>query len=156
MRPSDWPRVCAIYGRAVEEGMSTFQTECPSYEQWDASHLPDCRLVLTVGDTVAGWCALSPTSSRPAYLGVVEDSIYLDPAYRRQGVGAALLQKLCQESEKAGYWSIYACIYSINTGSCRLHEACGFRKIGYREKIAKDRFGQWQDTTLYERRSALL
>lgn len=63
------------------------------------------------------------------------------------------MQKLCEETEKAGYWSLYSAIFSINKASIALHKKCGFREIGYREKIAKDRFGVWQNTTLMERRN---
>ena len=60
------------------------------------------------------------------------------------------------ESEKQGYWSLYSVIFSVNEASIRLHQKCGFRVIGYREKIAKDRFGSWQNTTVMEKRSALI
>ena len=57
-----------------------------------------------------------------------------------------------EEAPKCGYWSLYSAIFSINAGSIALHKKCGFREIGYREKIAKDKFGIWQNTTLMELR----
>ncbi len=152
MESADWAEVKRIYTQALEEGISTFQTECPSYEQWDAAHHKNCRFVLTVGETVAGWCALSPTSSREAYKGVAEVSIYFSKQFRGMGFGTALLLYLCNESERHGYWCLFSAIFSINEASARLHEKCSFREIGYRENIARDRFGVWQNTTLFERR----
>ncbi|WP_242826641.1 GNAT family N-acetyltransferase [Oribacterium sp. NK2B42] len=80
--------------------------------------------------------------------------IYVDQKYRGHGVGTALVNELIKGSEKAGYWSIYSAIISINRASIALHKKCGFREIGYRERIAKDRFGEWQNTTLMEYRAS--
>lgn len=155
MTEADWDRVSSIYMQAIDEGTSTFERECPSYSKWDESHKKDCRLVAVVDGIVAGWCALSPTSSREAYSGVVEVSIYVDQGYRNRGIGTRLLKELCEMSKERGYWCLYACIFSINSASIELHKKCGFREIGYREKIARDRFGAWQDTTLMEFRNSI-
>lgn len=153
MEEADWPLVREIYNQALLEGKSTFQTECPDYSDWNRNHLQNCRYVITVHEKVVGWCAISATSSRKVYKGVVEVSIYIDNSYRNKGLGKALLNYLCTESERSGYWCLYASIFSNNFPSINLHKKCGFREIGYRENIAKDRFGQWQNSTLLERRS---
>ncbi len=57
-----------------------------------------------------------------------------------------------QEIIRKGIWRLYVAIFSINVASIKFHEICGFRKIGYRERIAKDKFGKWQNTTLMELR----
>ncbi|MBE6051217.1 MAG: N-acetyltransferase [Clostridium sp.] len=149
---SDWERVSEIYIQGLNEGISTFNTECPSFKSWDAGHIKECRYVYEVDNQVVGWIAISPTSTRPVYKGCVELSIYIDSNYRGKGIGTELVKKLINEAEKAGYWSIYSAIFSINSSSIALHKKCGFREIGYRERIAKDRFGEWQDTTLMEYR----
>ena len=105
--------------------------------------------------TIAGWCALSPTSAREAYTGVVEVSIYIDQGYRNRGIGTRLLRKLCEMSRERGYWCLYAAIFPINSASIELHKKCGFREIGCREKIARDRFGVWQNTTIMELRNSI-
>lgn len=153
MTQNDRIGVSEIYTYAIEEGGSTFTYRCPSYSQWDEEHHKDCRYVAEIDGNVTGWCALSPTSPKEAYSGVAEVSIYIAPSHRHKGVGTLLLEHLITESEKAGYWCLYVSIFSSNKQSIRLHEKCGFRLIGYREKIAKDIFGNWQDTTLMERRS---
>lgn len=153
MKASDWNRVCDIYAQGIEHGISTFNTTIPSYEEWNAKHHKDCRLVAKIDDFLVGWAAISPTSSMPAYQGVVELSLYVDEHFKRKGIGCTLLKALITESEKAGYWCLYSVICSVNTASLALHEHCGFRTIGYREKIAKDKFGKWQNTTIMELRS---
>lgn len=156
MEKRDWERVAHIYKQGVEHGISTFSTECPDYEEWDAAHIKECRFVDEEDGKVVGWIALSPISSRYAYHGAVEVSIYIDDAYHRKGIGNKLLLMECEASEREGYWSLYSSIFSINKVSIALHKKCGFREIGYREKIAKDKFGNWQDTTLMERRSKII
>lgn len=155
MVPNDWKRVAEIYEQGLERGISTFNTECPSYEEWDKSHVKECRYVFVADEKVVGWIAISPTSGRCVYKGCVEVSIYIDGAYQGKGIGTKLLEKICEETEKAGYWSLYSAIFSINKASIALHKKCGFREIGYREKIAKDRFGVWQNTTMMERRNQI-
>lgn len=156
MKKEDWPYVSMIYKQSLIKGNATFATDCPDYETWDKAHISDCRFVALSGSEVVGWTAISHTSARAAYSGVVEVSIYIDEKHQGQGIGYALMNKLCTESEKKGYWCLYSAIFSSNTSSIALHKKCGFRVIGYREKIAKDRFGIWQNTTLMERRSAYL
>jgi L-amino acid N-acyltransferase YncA len=155
MTKTDWENVKNIYIQALTEGLSTFQTECPSYDEWDRNHIKDLRLVASVNGTTVGFCVLSETSKRKAYRGVVEVSIYIDKKYRNMGIGTQLLNKMCSMSEKYGYWSLFSNIISNNMASIKLHKKCGFREIGYREKIAKDRFGNWQDTIMFEYRNSI-
>ncbi|MBC7891660.1 MAG: N-acetyltransferase, partial [Sphingobacteriaceae bacterium] len=101
---------------------------------------------------VAGWAALSPVSGRCVYGGVAELSVYVGEAYRGRGVGLALLEKLIDESEKAGLWTLQASIDTLNPASIRLHERAGFRLVGTRERLGQ-RLGEWRDIVLMERRS---
>lgn len=106
-------------------------------------------------DKVIGYTMIAPTSSRASYRGVVEVSIFVDQEHTRKGIGTALLSKLMEEAEKKGYWTLYSAIFSVNEGSINLHKKCGFRVIGTREKIAKDKFGNWQSTTIMEWRNRI-
>ena len=150
MRKNDWEQVAAIYSQGLEKGISTFNTKCPSYEEWDNGHVNGCRFVYVEETNVVGWVAFTPSSSRCAYKGCVEMSIYVDKDYQGRGIGTALVRKVILEAQKLGYWSILSTVISINTASIAMHKKCGFREIGYRERIAKDRFGNWQNTTLME------
>jgi L-amino acid N-acyltransferase YncA len=102
---------------------------------------------------VLGWAALSPVSSRPVYRGVAEVSIYVAPSQARRGVGRALLQALLDASERDGFWTLEAGIFPENAASVALHESCGFRLVGVRERVGQMRDGRWRDVLLYERRS---
>lgn len=152
MRESDWEGVRAVYAEGLETGDATFETEAPTWERWDAGHLRVARLVAREGDKIKGWAALSPVSTRAVYAGVAEVSVYVGRESRGEGVGRALLAALVEESERSGVWTLQASIFPENAASVRLHEACGFREVGRRERIARLR-GRWRDTVLFERRS---
>lgn len=155
MTAGDWNRVADIYTQSLVAGDATFNAVCPTYEQWDRDHIAECRLVYERDGNVLGFAVISHTSSKAHFWGVVEDSVYVDRDYRGQGIGLELLQRLCREARAAGYWTVYSSIFPENLGSMAIHHKCGFRDIGYREKIAKDIFGQWRDTVILEWRSDL-
>jgi L-amino acid N-acyltransferase YncA len=152
LRPADWPAVRAIYQAGIATGDATFETAAPTWEAWDAAHLPGHRLLATDGDRVLGWAALAPVSDRCAYAGVAEDSIYVAPQAQGRGVGRALLDALVASAERAGIWTVQTGIFPENRASVRLHQACGFRVVGVRERIGR-LHGRWRDVLLLERRS---
>ena len=152
MAAADWERVRAIYLEGIATGNATFETAAPSWEQWDAAHLPFARLVARQKGTLVGWAALSPVSQRCVYGGVAEVSVYVSASTRRSGVGRKLLQSLIDESGQNGIWTLQAGMFPENTGSLSLHQSCGFREVGRRERIGKMN-GAWRDTILLERRS---
>lgn len=155
MQPADWPDVAVIYAEGIRTGHATFQSEVPSWEEWDAAHILTCRIVAETDSQVAGWAALSPVSARRVYAGVAEVSVYVGSAHRGQGIGSQLLKQLVAGSEAAGFWTLQAGIFPENIGSLRLHAAQGFRRVGRREKIGQMN-GVWRDTLLLERRSTVV
>lgn len=156
MRPADAGRVLAIYQAGLDSGDASFETRSPAWDEFDAARLPDHRHVAVDAGSgeVLGWAAVSAVSSRCVYAGVVEHSVYVDPAARRRGVGAALLQALIRSTEAAGIWTIQSGIFPENDASLRLHEQAGFRVVGRRERIGCQH-GRWRDVLLLERRSRL-
>jgi phosphinothricin acetyltransferase len=102
-----------------------------------------------------GWAALSPVSTRTVYSGVAEVSVYVAVRAQGRGIGKILLAELVGASERAGVWTLQASIFPENVASIRLHERCGFRVVGRRERIAQLR-GAWRDTFLMERRSGVV
>ncbi len=153
MTPDDWSAVRRIYAEGIATGNATFETQTPDWEAWDRARRPDCRLVIaSAAGEVIGFAALSPISSRPAYAGVAEHSIYIAAAARGSGAGTALLRALIDASEAAGIWMLQSSIFPENAASFALHLRCGFREVGRRERIARMN-GVWRDTLLIERRS---
>lgn len=156
-----WPQVEAIHAAGIATGQATFETEPPSWEAFDTDRLPDQRFV-AVGrdDRVLGWAAASAVSGRCVYAGVVEHSVYVDPAARNRGVGRLLLDALVASTEAAGIWTLQSGIFPENTPSLRLHQAAGFAVVGIRRRLGQMAYGplagQWRDVILIERRSPVV
>jgi phosphinothricin acetyltransferase len=152
MQPQDWPAVGDIYLEGLATGQASFETEAPTWEQWNNARLPACRLVARESGGIVGWAALSPVSSRPVYRGVAEASVYVAERARGKGVGRALLEALIEAAEAAGIWTLEAKIFPENPASLALCERSGFRRVGVREKLGCHK-GVWRDVLLLERRS---
>jgi L-amino acid N-acyltransferase YncA len=154
-------QVLAIYQAGIDEGDATFETIASGWPEFDAARLPVHRFVAigAPGDgglaEVLGWVAVSPVSSRPAYAGVVEHSVYVHPAARGRRVGKLLMRELIGSTEAAGIWTIQSGIFPENQASIALHQSLGFRIVGRRERLGRHH-GRWRDVLLFERRSPLV
>ena len=155
LQPDHWPAVREIYTEGIATGQATFETEPSDWEDWNRGHRADCRLIAEADGIVVGWAALTPVSGRCVYGGVAEVSVYVAEASRGRGVGRALLQALVIESEQAGIWMLQAGIFPENAASVTLHEHCGFRVVGERERLGQ-MDGRWRDVLLMERRSRVV
>jgi L-amino acid N-acyltransferase YncA len=155
MEASDWPAVEAIYAQGIATGNATFEQHPPTWQAFDSGKLPAHRLVFDDGQPL-GWAAVSPTSARHAYRGVVEHSVYVAAEARGRGIGAQLLQALLASCDAAGVWTVQSGIFPENEASLALHRSHGFREVGRRERIALMGYGpwagQWRDVVLVERR----
>lgn len=154
MTAADAEQVLHIYQDGLDGGQASFETVAPDWQAFDTGRLPDHRFVaVATDDTVVGWVAVSAVSARAVYAGVVEHSIYVDPAARGTGAGTALLERLITATEAAGVWTIQSGIFPQNSASLRLHQRVGFRVVGVRERVGRHH-GAWRDVLLLERRSS--
>ncbi|MFT3796623.1 GNAT family N-acetyltransferase [Flavobacterium sp.] len=151
----DYAAVSRIYQEGITTGMATFETQVPNWTDWDKSHLQNCRFAAYENGEMLGWCALTAVSNRCIYAGVAEVSIYVAQKARGKGIGFALLNHTIQESEKQNYWTLQSGIFEENTSSIKLHEKCGFRTVGLRERIGKIN-GLWKNNVVMERRSKIV
>ncbi len=155
MASSDWPAVAAILQEGIDTGHARFEDTMPTWEHFDGTHLPQCRLVAKSGDVILGWVVLGPVSSRCVYRGVAEISIYVKVSTRGLGIGATLLTAAVEESERIGIWTLQSGIFPENTASLALHQRRGFRMVGFRERLGQIN-GLWRDVVLMERRSKVV
>jgi len=151
MKTSDWPAVKSVYEQGIATKLATFETSAPEWVDWDGAYLGGHRLVAEQGGQVVGWAALLPTSRRACYAGVVENSVYVAESSRGQGIGRALLERLLESADRAGFWTVQASVFADNAASIEFHKRCGFRVVGTRVRIAQ-LDGVWRDTVLLERR----
>lgn len=144
-----------IYRQGLATSIASFQNDLPVWQDWDKGHLDFCRISIYENNEMLGWTALSPVSSRCVYSGVAEVSVYVATIARGKGIGEMLLNELIKQSELNEIWTLQSGIFTENIGSVKLHEKCGFRIVGYREKIGKKN-GVWKDNILMEYRSKIV
>jgi L-amino acid N-acyltransferase YncA len=154
LQPADWPDVARIFEEGIRTGNATFETTAPTWEAWDAGHLADHRLVVTLDGDVVGWAALSAVSDRACYSGVAEHSIYVAERVRGLGFGRQLLAALVAAADAGGIWTLQSGVFPENEASLALHLSLGFRVVGVRERLGR-LDGVWRDVVLLERRSEM-
>lgn len=153
-RSKDWTSVRAIYRAGIETGIATFETEVKSQEEFEASSITGCTIVaVNAANGVHGWACLWPVSDRCCYSGVAEVSVYIAPNQNRKGLGALLLDELIKRSELKGIWTLQSGVFEANTASIKLHQKCGFRIVGTRERLGQVN-GQWHNIVMMEKRSS--
>ena len=152
---ADLPFVTRIYEHAVRYGTATFELVPPDLAEMTRrfrslmeSGFP--FLVAALDNRVVGYAYAGAYRPRPAYRFTVENSIYLDPAVHRRGIGLKLMQPLIADCEARGYRQMIAVIGdSANSGSISLHKRCGFQMIGTHPNVGL-KFGRWLDTVMMQ------
>jgi phosphinothricin acetyltransferase len=145
---TDVQTITAIYNQAVADTTASFDLEPRSTEDrmtWFANHGPRHPVIVAeVGGVIAGWASLSPYSERPAYEDTAEISIYIDRAWHRRGIGAALGMDLLARARAAGLHCIIARICTENEASLNLTRNLGFSDAGTLHEVGF-KFGRWLD-----------
>ena len=154
--PADIPAITRIYAHAVRHGTASFELDPPD----EAEMARRQRALLDGGfpyiaaeidGALVGYAYAGPYRTRPAYRFTVEDSVYIDPAAQRRGVGRALLERLIAESETRGFRLMITVIGdSAQTASIELHRALGFQMVGTFENVGY-KFERWLDSVLMQR-----
>ncbi len=124
---ADLPAITEIYAHAVRYGTATFELIPPDLAEMTRRFgaLMDGGfpyLVAALEGRVVGYAYAGAYRPRPAYRFTVENSVYLQPAIHRRGIGLQLLQRLIAECEARGYRQMIAVIGdSANAGSIGVH-----------------------------------
>jgi L-amino acid N-acyltransferase YncA len=153
---ADLPAITAIYEQAVLYGTATFELIPPDLDEMTRRFgvLMDGGFpyfVAVLDGRVVGYAYAAAYRPRPAYRFTVENSVYLEPAIHRRGIGLQLLQRLIAESEQRSYRQMIAVIGdSANAGSIGVHTKCGFQMIGTHPHVGL-KFGRWLDTVMMQR-----
>ena len=153
---ADLPLITEIYEHAVRYGTATFELIPPDLAEMTRrfTELMDGGFpyfVAALDGRVVGYAYAGAYRPRPAYHFTVENSVYLDPAIHRRGIGMRLLLRLITESEARGYRQMIAVIGdSANAGSIGVHRRCGFQMIGTHPNVGF-KFGRWLDTVMMQR-----
>jgi L-amino acid N-acyltransferase YncA len=152
---ADLPAVTEIYEHAVLHGTATFELTPPDLAEmtrrFDALVTGSFPYFVAVLDgRVIGYAYAGPYRPRPAYRFTVENSVYLEPAIHRRGIGLQLMQRLIAECTARGFRQMIAVIGdSANAGSIGVHTRCGFQMIGTHPNVGL-KFGRWLDTVMMQ------
>jgi L-amino acid N-acyltransferase YncA len=152
-RFEDCAPIAAIYTRGIEGRTATFEVRpkgADDIRPWleEADRFP--VLVADDDGAVLGWARVSPYSAVPAYSGVGELQVYVDPAARGRGIGTALMQATFGTAEEAGYWKLVGKLFADNEPSRALLARCGFRDVGLHHRHGR-LDGEWRDVLVVER-----
>ena len=153
---ADLPFITGIYEHAVRYGTATFELIPPDLAEMTRRFAALMEggfpyLVACLEGRVVGYAYAGAYRPRPAYRFTVENSVYLEPAVHRRGIGLQLLRRLIAESETRGYRQMIAVIGdSANAGSIGVHTICGFAMIGTHPDVGF-KFGRWLDTVMMQR-----
>jgi L-amino acid N-acyltransferase YncA len=153
LESSDGMKILAIYAEAIKGAHATFETNVPTWTEWNRAHLPMHRFV-AVDDArkILGWAALSKFSERREYAGIVECHTFVRADAQRNGIGTTLLADLIAATEAQGLWTLQAHVFPENAGALALYAKAGFEVVGTRQRMGRHR-GRWRDVLLLERRS---
>jgi L-amino acid N-acyltransferase YncA len=152
---ADLPFITEIYAHAVLYGTATFELTPPDLVEMTRRFRALMEggfpyLVAVLDGVVVGYAYAGAYRPRPAYRFTVENSIYLQPAIHRRGVGMKLMRQLIEDCETRGYRQMIAVIGdSANAGSIGLHRVCGFQMIGTHPNVGL-KFGRWLDTVMMQ------
>jgi phosphinothricin acetyltransferase len=153
-RQEDTEAIRAIYNEEVMGSTVTFDIKPRTAEEqrsWIARHQGAHPAVVAVeGPAVVGFGSLSPFRDRAAYATTVEDSLYIDAAWRGQGVGRLVLDELVALAVARGFHTVIARVSGDNEPSIALHRRCGFALVGVEREVGR-KFGQWIDVAVLQR-----
>ena len=149
---SDAPALREIYNQGIAERQATFETRERTPAEVEAWFDDDAPIVVeaTADGVVRGFARLTAASDRCVYSGIGDHAIYVHRDARGMGVGRRLLDALCAEAERRGYYKITSRVFACNAASRALHRAAGFREVGIQERHGRLE-GVWHDVVLVER-----
>jgi len=152
--PADSAAMRAIYNLEVEQSTSSMEwfplTEA-DWQGWCEEHTQGGHVLLVaeIDGVIAGFAGYGAFRTRAGYVSTVEDSVFLDVAYRGHGLGKALLTRLLAEARARGVHVMVAAITGENAASIALHEGLGFAEVGHLPQIGH-KFGRWLDLYLLQ------
>ncbi len=95
-------------------------------------------LVAEDGGELAGELTIKPISTRRALAHVATLGISVRRAFRRRGVGRALMTEALAWAPAAGYARIELQVYARNTAAIALYEQLGFELEGRRRRMIRE------------------
>lgn len=138
----DLPEIVRIYNSTIVSRIVTADTKpvsVASRETWFHEHSPSFRplWVLQNHNSLIGWLSFQSFYGRPAYNATAEVSVYVDEAYRGQGIGRLLIQQACEACPQLQLKTLLAFIFAHNAPSINLFQSLGFASWAHLPQIAE-------------------
>lgn len=160
-RATDLPAIVEIYTEEVLHGLASFEEQPPDLEEmrrrWEGIRARGLPYLVAVGtepwegEPVLGFAYAGPYRPRPAYRYTLENSVYVHPKARGQGIATALMAELLDQTARLGYRQMISIIGdSDNSASIELHRKLGFQRIGVLRSVGH-KLGRWVDSVLMQR-----
>lgn len=153
---ADLDTIARIYQHEVLHGFVTWNEQPYSIDdfqrkltEFNSQNFPFFVIFDQEQQQVAGYADYGPFRNFSGYRHTVEHSVYIDPAYARQGLGSMLLTHLIQHAKMQDVHVMIAGIDHGNSSSIALHEKFGFKQTGYMPEVGQ-KFGQWRDLVLMQ------
>jgi phosphinothricin acetyltransferase len=152
---ADLPAITEIYRESVLHGEATYELDPPDEAEMEKRFATitgqNFPYIVAEDDkgTLLGYAYASQFRTRPAYRYLAEDSIYIAPAARGQGIGSRLLDALISRTASLGLRQLVAVIGGPNPASIAVHEKAGFRHTGLMPATGF-KFGRWLDTVIMQ------
>jgi L-amino acid N-acyltransferase YncA len=153
-RPADAVAMREIYNDAVAHTTAVFDDvprTLEAQQAWLTSKGDQGWPVLVAesGGRVVGYATFGAFRAWPAYRHTVENSIYVAPDRRGQGVGKGLLGPLLERARQRRVHAVIAAITADNEASLRLHARFGYREVGRFPEVGH-KFERWLDVVFME------
>jgi len=139
---ADLLEIVRVYNESIPGGWSTADTKPIAVQdriEWFRKFDPVRRpiWVVEVQGEVAGWASLSSFyAGRPAYDATAEISMYIDPAFQKQGLGKKLKQFVIDQCPHLGITTLLSMHFDHNEATRKLNEQLGFVQAGHLPEIA--------------------
>lgn len=138
---ADLDRIVATYNASIPSRLVTADLAPVTVESrvpWFAAHSPTRRPLWLIleREQYRGWLSLQSFYGRPAYDGVAEVSLYLEPSAQGRGIGRWALTELMAQAPSYALHSLLGFIFGHNLPSLVLFERLGFARWGHLPEVA--------------------
>lgn len=130
----DLSGILLAYNQGIEDRIATLETE-PKTEDYMQEWLKNRKdrytvLVAEIDGVLTGWASINPYSTRRAYDGVGELSVYIHRDYRGKGIGGLLLRELERIGKENGFYKFVLFTFPFNGLGQGLYRKSGYREVG--------------------------
>ena len=152
---ADLAAILAIYNDAVANTTAIWNdrlVDLANRRDWVSARraLGYPILIADCDRAVAGYASFGDFRAFDGYRHTAEHSVYVAPAFRRQGVAVALLAALEPRAIQCAKHVLIGGIEAGNAASIALHTSCGFREVGRLAEVGT-KFGRWLDLVFMQK-----